>query len=147
MEMDFGVVHSSRRVWWWWLLFWATRTRARGHVGRAQTAFASPNFLPLSKISIPARPRASALFPAPDSPSRRPACRATPWLTPRERPNSIMSAEKRAASESFGNAQIVKRKKSDSNLGSEVAVVNGSAQNGALIQAVRMHPIDRPRLC
>ncbi|KAF2813016.1 WD repeat-containing protein 57 [Mytilinidion resinicola] len=48
-----------------------------------------------------------------------------------------MSAEKRPAAPSFGSSQLVKRQKSDANLGSSaVAVVNGSAQNGALIQAV-----------
>ncbi|KAF2735721.1 cell cycle control protein-like protein cwf17 [Polyplosphaeria fusca] len=47
------------------------------------------------------------------------------------------SGEKRPASDSFGTTQLVKRAKSDANIGnSEVAVVNGSAQNGALIQAV-----------
>ncbi|KAL9634182.1 MAG: hypothetical protein Q9164_004246 [Protoblastenia rupestris] len=50
-----------------------------------------------------------------------------------------MSAAKRAASNSFGNSQlVVKRQKSDANLrnGREVAVTNGSAANGALIQTV-----------
>ncbi|KAF2115087.1 cell cycle control protein-like protein cwf17 [Lophiotrema nucula] len=48
-----------------------------------------------------------------------------------------MSAEKRPASNSFGSSQLVKRAKSDANLGSNaVAVVNGAGQNGALIQAV-----------
>jgi hypothetical protein len=48
-----------------------------------------------------------------------------------------MSSEKRAASNSFGSAQMVKRQKSDTNLnGSAVAVVNGSARDGALIKAV-----------
>ncbi|KAF2180339.1 WD40 repeat-like protein [Zopfia rhizophila CBS 207.26] len=49
-----------------------------------------------------------------------------------------MSAEKRPAGDSFGSAQLVKRAKSDANLGggSAVAAVNGSAQNGALIQAI-----------
>ena len=50
-----------------------------------------------------------------------------------------MSAAKRAASNSFGNSQlVVKRQKSDANLrnGREVAVANGSAANGALIQTV-----------
>ncbi|OCL08724.1 WD repeat-containing protein [Glonium stellatum] len=49
-----------------------------------------------------------------------------------------MSAEKRPAADSFGSSQLVKRQKSDANLGngSSVAVVNGSAQHGALIQAV-----------
>jgi len=49
-----------------------------------------------------------------------------------------MSAEKRPASDSFGSSQLVKRQRSDGNLngGTSVAVVNGAAQNGALIQAV-----------
>ncbi|KAA6416142.1 MAG: hypothetical protein FRX48_00861 [Lasallia pustulata] len=50
-----------------------------------------------------------------------------------------MSAEKRPASDAFGSSQmIVKRQKSDANLGNgrAVAVVNGSAANGALIQPV-----------
>lgn len=47
-------------------------------------------------------------------------------------------SEKRGPSGSFGSAQLVKRQKSDANLhnGRSVAVVNGSAQNGALIQNV-----------
>lgn len=52
-----------------------------------------------------------------------------------------MAAEKRPASDAFGNSQsIVKRQKSDANIrgGSSVAIVNHSAQNGALIQAVRL---------
>lgn len=50
-----------------------------------------------------------------------------------------MSAEKRPALDSFRSTQLVKRPRSDSNLGDgrAVAVVNNSAQNGALIQAVR----------
>ncbi|KKZ65897.1 hypothetical protein EMCG_08402 [[Emmonsia] crescens] len=52
-----------------------------------------------------------------------------------------MSAEKRPAQDSFGSTQLVKRPRSDSNLGnggsgSAVAVVNSSAKNGALIQAI-----------
>ncbi|KAF2100862.1 putative U5 snRNP complex subunit [Rhizodiscina lignyota] len=48
-----------------------------------------------------------------------------------------MSAEKRPAADSFGTNQLVKRQKSDANINSNsVAVVNGSAQNGALIQSV-----------
>lgn len=52
-----------------------------------------------------------------------------------------MSREKRPANEAFGTSQLVKRTKSDANLGgsSAVAVVNGSSANGALIQAVRYH--------
>jgi Prp8 binding protein len=45
-------------------------------------------------------------------------------------------AEKRLAT--FGSSQLVKRQKSDANMNA-VAVVNGSAQNGALIQAVRYY--------
>ncbi|PGH31231.1 Prp8 binding protein [[Emmonsia] crescens] len=53
----------------------------------------------------------------------------------------MMSAEKRPAQDSFGSTQLVKRPRSDSNLGnggsgSAVAVVNSSAKNGALIQAI-----------
>lgn len=49
-----------------------------------------------------------------------------------------MSGEKRPAANSFGSTQLVKRAKSDTNAGSTaVAVVNGNAANGALIQAVR----------
>ncbi|MCJ1442945.1 MAG: hypothetical protein MMC23_003442 [Stictis urceolatum] len=49
-----------------------------------------------------------------------------------------MAAEKRPASNVFGSSQmVVKRQKSDANLnGKDVAVVNGSAANGALIQSV-----------
>ncbi|KAH7138415.1 WD40-repeat-containing domain protein [Dendryphion nanum] len=47
-----------------------------------------------------------------------------------------MSGEKRPAAHSFGSTQLVKRAKSDVNGSSAVAVVNGSAQHGALIQAV-----------
>lgn len=48
-----------------------------------------------------------------------------------------MAVEKRPASNSFGSSQIVKRQRSDANLASNaVAVVDGSAQDGALIQAV-----------
>jgi hypothetical protein len=48
-----------------------------------------------------------------------------------------MSREKRPANEAFGTSQLVKRTKSDANLGSSaVAVVNGTGANGALIQAV-----------
>ena len=50
-----------------------------------------------------------------------------------------MSAEKRPASDAFGSTQmVVKRQKSDANLGNRnaVAVVNGSSANGALIQTV-----------
>jgi len=49
-----------------------------------------------------------------------------------------MSGEKRPAADSFGSTQLVKRAKSDANLNgsSAIAVVNGSAQNGALVQAV-----------
>jgi hypothetical protein len=44
-----------------------------------------------------------------------------------------MSGEKRPAANSFGSTQLVKRAKSDA---TAVAVVNGTAHNGALIQAV-----------
>ncbi|KAJ9646365.1 hypothetical protein H2199_002414 [Coniosporium tulheliwenetii] len=48
-----------------------------------------------------------------------------------------MSSEKRPAADSFGSSQLVKRQRSDANLGSNsVALVNGTARNGALIQAV-----------
>lgn len=48
-----------------------------------------------------------------------------------------MSREKRPAADAFGTSQLVKRAKSDANLGGSnaVAVVNGPAQNGALIQS------------
>ncbi|KAL6708845.1 hypothetical protein ACN47E_002252 [Coniothyrium glycines] len=48
-----------------------------------------------------------------------------------------MSREKRPAADAFGTSQLVKRAKADANLGGStaVAVVNGSAQNGALIPA------------
>ncbi len=49
-----------------------------------------------------------------------------------------MSAEKRSASNSFGTSQLVKRQKSNADLGanSAVAVTNSNAGNGALIQGV-----------
>lgn len=49
-----------------------------------------------------------------------------------------MSREKRPAADAFGTSQLVKRAKSDANLGGSnaVAVVNGSAQNGALVRSV-----------
>jgi len=49
-----------------------------------------------------------------------------------------MSAEKRSASNSFGTSQLVKRQKSNADLGANSAVVvtNANAGNGALIQAV-----------
>lgn len=51
-----------------------------------------------------------------------------------------MSSEKRPAADSFGSSQLVKRQRSDANLGSNsVALVNGTARNGALIQAVSCH--------
>jgi Prp8 binding protein len=49
-----------------------------------------------------------------------------------------MSSEKRAASEDFGNSQMVLKR---ANLGQDskaVTRVNGSGANGALIQAVRI---------
>lgn len=50
-------------------------------------------------------------------------------------------AEKRLGSDAFGSSQlVVKRQKSDANIGGRnaVAVVNSTAQNGALIQSVRL---------
>ena len=50
-----------------------------------------------------------------------------------------MAAEKRPASDVFGSSQlVVKRQKSNVNLGNSraVAVTNGNATSGALIQAV-----------
>ena len=59
-----------------------------------------------------------------------------------------MASEKRAASNSFGSAQMVKRQKSDTNLnGSAVTVVNGSARDGALIKAVCISPLVQRVLC
>jgi Prp8 binding protein len=52
----------------------------------------------------------------------------------------MMPAEKRLGSDAFGSSQlVVKRQKSDANIGGRnaVAVVNSTAQNGALIQSVR----------
>ena len=46
-----------------------------------------------------------------------------------------MSAEKRLASD-HGSQMVVKRTNLGNNTGKAVAVVNGSAANGALIQAV-----------
>ena len=52
--------------------------------------------------------------------------------------HDAMSREKRAASDSFGTSQLVKRAKSDANLNgsSAVAVASGTGKKGALIQAV-----------
>ena len=48
-----------------------------------------------------------------------------------------MSGEKRPAADSFGSTQLVKRAKSDANLpNTAVAVLNGTAANGALVQVV-----------
>ena len=50
-----------------------------------------------------------------------------------------MSAEKRPASNAFGSSQmVVKRQKSDANLGNgtAIAVAGGQYGNGALIQSV-----------
>ncbi|KAF2471067.1 WD40 repeat-like protein [Lindgomyces ingoldianus] len=58
-----------------------------------------------------------------------------------------MSAGKRPAADSFGSTQLVKRAKSDANIGgnSQVAVVNGPVQNGELIQAVpRLSSLQSP---
>jgi hypothetical protein len=65
-------------------------------------------------------------------------CSRAPILpTPIARIALAMSAGKRPAHDAFGSSQLVKRSKADANLGSSaVAVVNGSGQNGALIQAV-----------
>ena len=55
-----------------------------------------------------------------------------------------MAAAKRAASNSFGSSSmVVKRQKSDANLidGKEIALSNGSARNGALVQAVSLPDI------
>lgn len=52
-----------------------------------------------------------------------------------------MAAAKRAASNSFGASSIVvKRQKSDANLtdGRDLALSNGAARNGALVQAVSL---------
>ncbi|KAK4988513.1 hypothetical protein LTR50_003917 [Elasticomyces elasticus] len=46
-----------------------------------------------------------------------------------------MSSEKRPASNSFGSSQLVKRHRSNNNIGDSQAVVNGSGQHGALAQA------------
>ncbi|OJJ96131.1 hypothetical protein ASPACDRAFT_81368 [Aspergillus aculeatus ATCC 16872] len=50
----------------------------------------------------------------------------------------MMSGEKRPAQEAFGssNQLVVKRKKSDAGIDNSAAVVKGSSQNGALVQAV-----------
>lgn len=52
--------------------------------------------------------------------------------------SAVMSAEKRLASNSFGTSQLVKRQKSNADLGNSkaVATTNASSANGALIQAV-----------
>lgn len=62
----------------------------------------------------------------------------TPPRSPHQHTYTTMSREKRPANEAFGTSQLVKRTKSDANLGgsSAVAVVSGSGANGALIQAV-----------
>ena len=55
---------------------------------------------------------------------------------------TIMSGEKRQASNSFGTSQLVKRQKSNVDLGSNAVVsTNTSAGNGALIQAVSYQPL------
>jgi len=53
-------------------------------------------------------------------------------------PTAIMAGEKRAASGSFSSSSqmVVKRPNQGTNSSKAVAVVNGSAANGALIQAV-----------
>jgi Prp8 binding protein len=50
-----------------------------------------------------------------------------------------MSREKRPANDAFGSSQLVKRAKPDATDSTALTVANGTAQNGALIQAVR-HP-------
>ena len=49
-----------------------------------------------------------------------------------------MAAEKRPASNVFGSQLVVKRQKSDANLGggNAVTLANGSGTNGMLIQSV-----------
>lgn len=51
-----------------------------------------------------------------------------------------MSAEKRSASNSFGTSQLVKRQKSNVDLGNSKAVAtsDSNAANGALVQAVSL---------
>jgi Prp8 binding protein len=47
-------------------------------------------------------------------------------------------SEKRPAAENYGSVQLVKRQRSDANIGGNrsIAIVDGSVQSGALIQAV-----------
>lgn len=54
-----------------------------------------------------------------------------------------MSAEKRLASNSFGTSQLVKRQKSNADLGNNttVATTKASSANGALIQAVSLRKV------
>lgn len=54
-----------------------------------------------------------------------------------------MSGEKRPAQEAFGSSSqlVVKRKKSDADLNPGTAIVKGSSQSGALIQAVSCHKL------
>ncbi|KAJ9628741.1 hypothetical protein H2203_002643 [Taxawa tesnikishii (nom. ined.)] len=52
-----------------------------------------------------------------------------------------MSAEKRLASNSFGAGQIVKRQRSNDDMGSNALTVADGAQNGALIQGRHTAPI------
>ena len=60
-----------------------------------------------------------------------------------------MSVEKRPAADSFESNQLVKRQKSKGRLDDNrsVAVVNGAAQNGALIQAVRQSQSNKMKNC
>ena len=62
------------------------------------------------------------------------------WITTSSEPadSTNMSAAKRPASNSFGSSQmVVKRQKSSADInGKAVAVTNGSASSGALMQAV-----------
>ncbi|KAI8933707.1 hypothetical protein NX059_009424 [Plenodomus lindquistii] len=57
-----------------------------------------------------------------------------------------MSREKRPATDAFGTSQLVKRAKSDANLGGStaVAISNGTGQNGALIQAGQRSALQSP---
>ena len=54
-----------------------------------------------------------------------------------------MAAEKRPASNSFGESQIVKRQRSDADFHATnaVAVGNGTAHNGTLMRTVRLHHV------
>ena len=47
-----------------------------------------------------------------------------------------MASEKRSASNDFGSSQMVVKRQNRGNDSKAIAVVNGSAANGALLQAV-----------